>query len=124
MHRLFEVDLLISVTVELAVVCGLVGRSQHKRGILVGREDVVTGKHRIVAAIEIKCVVVGAEMERFEPGEPFETYLRAVALGPQVERLPEAERAAYVHAVAEAIGDPVVDYVRLNISARRALGTS
>jgi trans-aconitate 2-methyltransferase len=59
------------------------------------------------------------EPTRFAPGEPFEAYLRAVALGPQVERLPEDERAAFVHAVAEAIGDPVVDYVRLNITARR-----
>jgi trans-aconitate 2-methyltransferase len=56
----------------------------------------------------------------FEPGEPFETYLRTVALGPQVDRLPENERDAYVHEVAERVGEPLVDYVRLNITARRA----
>ena len=77
-------------------------------------------EQRLEAAgyVDIDCWLT-EEPTRFEPGEPFESYLRAVALGPQVERLPESERAAYVHAVAEAIGDPVVDYVRLNISARR-----
>ena len=62
------------------------------------------------------------EPTRFDRGEPFEAYLRTVALGPQVERLPEGERDAYVHQVAELIGDPLVDYVRLNITARRAAG--
>ena len=60
------------------------------------------------------------EPTRFEPGEPFEAYLRTVALGPQVDRHPAGDRDAYVHQVAELIGDPVVDYVRLNITARRA----
>ena len=77
-------------------------------------------ERRLEAAgyVDIECWLT-EEPTRFEPGEPFEAYLRAVALGPQVERFPESERAAYVHAVAEAIGDPVVDYVRLNLSARR-----
>ena len=77
-------------------------------------------ERRLAAAgyVDIDCWLT-EEPTRFEPGEPFETYLRTVALGPQVERLPEAERGAYVHAVAQAIGDPVVDYVRLNITARR-----
>jgi len=64
------------------------------------------------------------EPTRFEPGEPFEAYLRTVALGPQVERLPEAERDAFIHDVAERIGEPLVDYVRLNITARRAEAAS
>jgi trans-aconitate 2-methyltransferase len=68
--------------------------------------------------VEIRCWLT-EEPTRFEPGEPFEAYLRTVALGPQVERLPEGQRDAYVHAVATAIGDPIVDYVRLNITARR-----
>jgi trans-aconitate 2-methyltransferase len=60
------------------------------------------------------------EPTRFEPGEPFETFLRTVILGPQVDRLPEARRADYVHEVATRLGEPVVDYVRLNVDARRA----
>jgi len=78
-------------------------------------------ERRLAAAgyVEIECWLT-EEPTRFEAGEPFESYLRAVALGPQVERLQDGEREAYVRAVAEAIGDPVVDYVRLNITARRA----
>jgi trans-aconitate 2-methyltransferase len=77
-------------------------------------------QRRLAAAgyVDIDCWLT-EEPTRFEPGEPFEAYLRTVALGPQVERLPEEDRAAYVHAIAEAIGDPLVDYVRLNITARR-----
>jgi trans-aconitate 2-methyltransferase len=59
------------------------------------------------------------EPTRFEPGEPFETFLRTVILGPQVDRLPEPERAEYVHEVASRLGEPLVDYVRLNVDARR-----
>jgi trans-aconitate 2-methyltransferase len=51
--------------------------------------------------------------------EPRE-YLRAVCLGPHVARLPEELRDDYIDAVTEAIGaEPELDYVRLNIVARR-----
>ena len=59
------------------------------------------------------------EPTRFEPGEPFETFLRTVILGQHVDRLPPEERDAFVHDVAERIGEPVVDYVRLNVLATR-----
>jgi trans-aconitate 2-methyltransferase len=76
-------------------------------------------ERRLAAAgyIDITCWLT-EEPTRFEAGEPFETFLRTVVLGPQIDRLPEGERDAYVHAVAEAVGDPLVDYVRLNITAR------
>jgi hypothetical protein len=45
-------------------------------------------------------------------------YLRSVCLGPHLERLPEALRPGYVEAVLERCG-PELDYVRLNIDARR-----
>ena len=60
------------------------------------------------------------EPTRFERGEPFETYLRTVVLGSHVARLPPSERDAFVAEVAGRLGDPVIDYVRLNMSARRA----
>jgi trans-aconitate 2-methyltransferase len=60
------------------------------------------------------------ERAEFERGEPFEAYLRTVVLGPQLERLPPAEHDGFVRAVASALGEPVIDYVRLNIAARRA----
>jgi trans-aconitate 2-methyltransferase len=53
------------------------------------------------------------------PDEP-ESYLRTVCLGHHLERLPEELRPDYVHDVLAALGDaPELDYVRLNIDARR-----
>lgn len=46
-------------------------------------------------------------------------FLGTVVLGPYLDRLPEAEHAPFVDAVAEAMVEPVVDYVRLEITARR-----
>lgn len=84
-------------------------------------ETVEATERRLAAAgyVDIACWLT-EEPTRFDPGEPFEAYLRTVALGPQVERLPEGERDDFIHEVAERIGEPLVDYVRLNISARRA----
>ena len=58
--------------------------------------------------------------ERLEkPREP-RAFLRAVCLGPHLERLPERLHDAYLDAVLEYIPRPLtLDYVRLNISARR-----
>jgi len=60
------------------------------------------------------------EPTTFEPGEPFETYLRTVVLGSHVARRPESERAAFVHDVASRLAEPRIDYVRLHIGARLA----
>ena len=68
---------------------------------------------------EIECWLT-EEPTRFEPGEPFESYLRTVVLGAHLERLPSSEHDTFVRAVAQGVGDPLVDYVRLNISARRS----
>ncbi len=49
-------------------------------------------------------------------------YLRTIILGPHVERLGEDLGMAFVHEVAEGLGYPgkvSLDYVRLNISARK-----
>jgi trans-aconitate 2-methyltransferase len=61
--------------------------------------------------------------ERLEkPREPRE-FLRAVCLGPHLDRLPESLHDAYLDAVLEALPRPLaLDYVRLNISARRPDG--
>lgn len=54
-----------------------------------------------------------------EPGEPMETFLRTVILRAHLERLPEGERDGFVRRVAERLPSATVDYVRLNILARR-----
>ncbi len=69
--------------------------------------------------VDIECWLTD-EPWRFEPGEPFETYLRTVVLGDHLARLPAEEHAAFVHEVAAGMPEPVIDYVRLNIVARRS----
>jgi trans-aconitate 2-methyltransferase len=54
-----------------------------------------------------------------QPREP-RSYLESVCLGAHLDRLPEALRGPYLDAALEAIPRPLtLDYVRLNISARR-----
>lgn len=83
-------------------------------------ETVLATTRRLDAAgyVDIECWLTD-EPTRFEPGEPFETYLRTVVLGAHLERLPPAEHDAFVRAVADGIGEPLIDYIRLNIVARR-----
>ncbi len=54
-----------------------------------------------------------------DPGEPLETYLATVCLRVHVADMAEDERRQFLRRVAEAMPEPVIDYVRLNISARR-----
>lgn len=61
---------------------------------------------------------------RFESSAQIEAYLEAVCLREHVARLPEAERADFVHAVASRLPELVIDYVRLNIVAVRRAGPS
>jgi trans-aconitate 2-methyltransferase len=54
-----------------------------------------------------------------QPEEP-RAFIRTVCLGPHLERLPDHLRDAYLDAVSERMGAlPELDYVRLNIVARR-----
>jgi trans-aconitate 2-methyltransferase len=57
---------------------------------------------------------------RFDPGAPFEAFLETVCLRTFLDELPQPEREPFVHAVATRMPEPVLDYVRLNIVARRA----
>ena len=57
------------------------------------------------------------------PGEPLESFLRTVILGEIIDALPEAQRAPFVHEVARRLPRAEIDYVRLNIDARRGQGT-
>ena len=54
-----------------------------------------------------------------QPEDPAE-YLRTINLGAHLHRLDEPDHAPFVARVIERLGDPVVvDYVRLNMDARR-----
>jgi trans-aconitate 2-methyltransferase len=57
---------------------------------------------------------------RFDPGAPFEAFLETVCLRTFLDELPPGEREPFVKAVAARMPEPVLDYVRLNITARKA----
>ncbi|HYN69754.1 MAG TPA: methyltransferase domain-containing protein [Candidatus Eisenbacteria bacterium] len=62
------------------------------------------------------------EPTRFEPGESFEAFLETVCLRTYLDGLPEERRKPFVASVAARMPEPVLDYVRLNIVARRSIG--
>ncbi len=79
-----------------------------------------TSEQRLVAA-GFEAVRCWLEPRETRPPEP-RAFIENVCLGPQVERLPEERRAAFIDEVFDAWGpDHVLDYVRLNISARRPI---
>jgi trans-aconitate 2-methyltransferase len=57
---------------------------------------------------------------RFEPGEQLQAFLATVILGPYLDGMAAGDREPFVEAVAARLAEPVVDYVRLEISAVRA----
>lgn len=56
---------------------------------------------------------------RFRDRAELVEYLHTVVLGGQLDRLPAAEHRDFVDAVADRLPEPVVDYVRLEITATR-----
>lgn len=54
------------------------------------------------------------------PADDLERYLETICLGDHVVGMRDDERAAFVREVARRMPEPVIDYVRLNIRARRA----
>jgi trans-aconitate 2-methyltransferase len=56
----------------------------------------------------------------FEAGAPFEDFLETVCLRTFIAGLPAEERRPFVEEVARRMPAPLLDYVRLNIVARRA----
>lgn len=60
-----------------------------------------------------------ADPARLERGEQLETYLATVMLGAQLRELPMSEQRPFVRAVADQLAEPVIDYVRLQLSAVR-----
>jgi trans-aconitate 2-methyltransferase len=118
----------------LVAQCGGVGNVASIRRVLATIADGWPGPahyatplatvRRLDAAgfVDVECWLTD-EPTRFEPGEPFETFLRTVILGAHLERLPQEEREPFVHLVAQRLPEPLIDYVRLNIVARRSSRT-
>jgi trans-aconitate 2-methyltransferase len=59
------------------------------------------------------------QVVRVEPDDPPE-YLTTVILGSHLERVPAERRDAFVAAVLAEMPEPAIEYVRLNLSGRRA----
>jgi trans-aconitate 2-methyltransferase len=57
---------------------------------------------------------------RLEPGEQLEAFIATVMLGAQLRDISNEDRRPFVHEVAQRLPEPVIDYVRLQISAMRA----
>ena len=116
----------------LVAQCGGIGNIANVQRVLAGIGDGWLGPvhfetpsdttRRLSTAgfSDIECWLTD-EPTRFETGEPFETYLRTVVLGAHLERLPGADRDGFVRAVADGLDEPVIDYVRLNVVARRSV---
>jgi trans-aconitate 2-methyltransferase len=121
----------------LVVQCGGAGNVErfHRVARDVGARDPFAryfegwpGPWRFAGADETAALLAAAGFERVETSlEPYPMtpehpadFLRAVCLGPHLERLPAELRESYVDAVVERFAeDPTLDYVRLNIDARR-----
>jgi trans-aconitate 2-methyltransferase len=115
----------------LVAQCGGAGNIANVQAVLVRIGDGWVGDfcfetpqvttHRLETAgfVDIE-TWLSSEPTTFEPGAPFEAYLEAVCLRQHVARLPAADRQAFIRTVALELPDARVDYVRLNILARRA----
>jgi trans-aconitate 2-methyltransferase len=60
------------------------------------------------------------EPTRYERGGPLETFLGSVVLRPYAERVPADRWDSFTASVADRLPDGTIDFVRLNILARRA----
>ena len=102
----------------------VVARVTGDRGIERTFETPEATERRLAEAgfTEIRCWLA-EEPTRFESGRPFEAFLETVCLRDHVEGLEAAARTAMARAVAEAMAEPVLDYVRLNIEAVRGNAT-
>jgi len=103
-------------TLERAVEALGIGR----RGEFVFATAEETAEHLRAAGFnEIRTWLVD-EPTTFEPGPPFDRFVETVCLRAMLERLPSGERARAVQAVIDHLPGAALDYVRLNIVARRA----
>ncbi|KRF34291.1 class I SAM-dependent methyltransferase [Nocardioides sp. Soil805] len=71
------------------------------------------------AGFEVEDVRLRPDPLRIEDPELMETYLATVNLGSHLATLPPEEHRPFVRAVREAMAEPVIDYVRLEIDAVR-----
>ena len=69
---------------------------------------------------EVESVRLRPDPLRLDDPDLLETYLATVMLGAYLDKMPSDEHEEFVRAVREAMSEPVIDYVRLEIDAIRA----
>lgn len=74
---------------------------------------------RAAGFVDVECSL-RSEPTPFEDLDALETFLRTCALGDHVATMSEAEARAFAHEVASRLPRLELDYVRLDINARRA----
>jgi trans-aconitate 2-methyltransferase len=103
-----------------------VGRALEKLGVdalgskVYAMPEETAERLRRAGFIDVECWL-HPEPAAFETIEDLETYLRTIILGDRVEAMTPEEALAFVHGVAERMPALEIDYVRLDIRARRAL---
>jgi trans-aconitate 2-methyltransferase len=114
---------------QLVAQCGGAGnianvaRAASALGIDVERDKVFadppTTEARLASAgfVDVHCWLTDEPTDL--PPEQLPRYLRTVCMGAVVDGIPDGEAAQLVTAVAERMDAPRIDYVRLNIDARR-----
>jgi trans-aconitate 2-methyltransferase len=101
-----------------------VARAAAEVGVDVERDkvfaDPATTEGRLTAAgfIDVHCWLTDEPTD--VPREQLPRYLRTVCMGAVVDGMPDDEADRLVTEVAERMDPPRIDYVRLNIDARRA----
>ena len=112
-------DNVATVLAAAAAVAPDFGLDPAWRGPWLFATPVATAERLAAAGFDEIQTWLHPEPTPLEPGEPLETFLATAVLREHLALLPLADRARFVHAVAERMPSPVIDYLRLNIVARR-----
>jgi trans-aconitate 2-methyltransferase len=115
---------------QLAAQCGGAGNTERLANVLRDLGYDLEEDKLFAGAEETRSQLERAGFDRIEcwlhdeptpiPRDDLELYLRTICLGSVLERIPSEERDDVVRRAAERLPDGTIDYVRLNIRARRA----
>ena len=114
---------------QLSAQCGGVGNigniamivrelgSDVELGKVFPTPEETTGRLEAAGFVDVECWL--HDEPATLPAHDLEPYLRTVCLGGLLDDMEDTERDAFVRAVAERMPKPTIDYVRLDIQARR-----
>jgi trans-aconitate 2-methyltransferase len=115
---------------QLVAQCGGAGNISSLERIVSRLGHTFGGGKTFATAEETRARLEAAGFEHIEtwlndeptpiPGDDLEAFLETVCLGGIVDVMADDERERFVHEVASRMPEPSIDYVRLNILARRA----